>query len=62
MPPALLAQLAAGGRLIIPVGPERDIQNLLRITRRSDRTEQTSLGGVRFVPLIGAQGWKETSP
>ena len=62
VPPALLAQLADGGRLVIPVGAERDIQDLLRITRQGDHTEQTFLGGVRFVPLIGAQGWKETSP
>lgn len=62
VPDALLAQLAEGGRLVIPVGPGPSTQDLLRLTRRDDRFEQDSLGAVRFVPLIGAQGWKETSP
>lgn len=56
-PPALLAQLAIGGRLVIPTGPA-DAQRLVRITRRSevDYSEE-DLGDVRFVPLLGAQGW-----
>jgi protein-L-isoaspartate(D-aspartate) O-methyltransferase len=57
-PPALLAQLAIGGRLVIPVGSGPHRQNLLRITRTTpDRTETDDLGPVSFVPLIGAQGW-----
>ncbi len=56
-PPALLAQLAIGGRLVVPTGPP-DSQRLVRITRRTD-TDYTEedLGDVRFVPLIGEQGW-----
>lgn len=62
VPEALLTQLAEGGRLVIPVGPERTSQDLLRLTRRGNQFEQDSVGGVRFVPLIGEQGWKETPP
>jgi protein-L-isoaspartate(D-aspartate) O-methyltransferase len=57
VPPALLSQLAVGGRLVIPVGDEDD-QALLRIThpRRGEFYEE-ELIPVRFVPLIGAEGW-----
>ena len=59
VPDALLGQLAPGGRLVIPVGEGRGIQQLLRVVRRADGTfRQEDLGGVRFVPLIGAQGWE----
>jgi len=57
VPRPLCDQLAIGGRLIIPVG-DADQQNLLRITRTGpDDFEEMDLGGVRFVPLIGAHGW-----
>ena len=60
VPPALLDQLAAGGRLVIPIGPDLRTQNLVRVRRRPDGTVvREDLGGVRFVPLIGAQGWPE---
>ena len=60
VPPALLDQLAANGRLVIPVGPNLLTQNLVRVRRRPDGTVvRENLGGVRFVPLIGAQGWPE---
>jgi len=51
VPPALLEQLADGGRLVIPVGNDRE-QQLLRITRRGDRYEREVLGPVTFVPLL----------
>ncbi len=56
-PPALVAQLTIGGRLVVPVGTA-EAQHLVRITRTSkiDYTEE-DLGDVRFVPLLGAQGW-----
>jgi protein-L-isoaspartate(D-aspartate) O-methyltransferase len=57
-PEALLDQLASGGRLVIPVGEGRGVQQLLRITRAADGSlRREDLGDVRFVPLIGAQGW-----
>jgi protein-L-isoaspartate(D-aspartate) O-methyltransferase len=57
IPEPLLAQLAPGGRLVIPVGEEK-AQQLIRVTRRGDGSlEHEDLGGVRFVPLIGEEGW-----
>jgi protein-L-isoaspartate(D-aspartate) O-methyltransferase len=57
VPESLLEQLTDGGSLVIPVGDEPRSQTLFRVTRRGDRFEQDDLGGVRFVPLIGDQGW-----
>jgi protein-L-isoaspartate(D-aspartate) O-methyltransferase len=51
VPPALLEQLADGGRLVMPVGSDRE-QQLLRITRRGERYEREVLGAVVFVPLL----------
>ena len=63
IPQALLQQLAIGGRLVIPVGSEMHRQSLLRIRRISeDEYQQEDLGGVHFVPLIGASGWEEERP
>jgi protein-L-isoaspartate(D-aspartate) O-methyltransferase len=64
-PPALLEQLAVGGRLVMPVGPDGS-QTLMRLTRRANGTyREEPLVGVRFVPLIGEQGFarrpRETS-
>jgi protein-L-isoaspartate(D-aspartate) O-methyltransferase len=59
-PKALLEQLAIGGRLVIPVGRTSREQRLLRVTRTTvDEYVEDDLGGVRFVPLIGQQGWHE---
>jgi protein-L-isoaspartate(D-aspartate) O-methyltransferase len=56
-PPALLAQLAVGGRLVMPVGPDGS-QTLMRLTRSDHETfRKEPLVDVRFVPLIGAQGF-----
>jgi protein-L-isoaspartate(D-aspartate) O-methyltransferase len=57
IPEALRAQLAPNGRLIGPVGGDME-QHLIRVTLGADglATEE-DLGLVRFVPLIGAQGW-----
>jgi len=59
VPEALLDQLAVGGRLVIPIGEDRELQKLVRVTRHADGTlEREELGDVRFVPLIGVQGWR----
>ncbi|HZX75913.1 MAG TPA: protein-L-isoaspartate(D-aspartate) O-methyltransferase [Lysobacter sp.] len=59
-PEALREQLAIGGRLVIPVGDEGQVQELVRIRRIGrDEYEQESLGAVMFVPLVGEQGWTE---
>ena len=60
VPPSLQEQLIIGGRLVMPVGADKKTQNLLRVTRQSkEEYRQEDLGSVRFVPLIGAFGWKE---
>jgi len=55
-PAPLLAQLADGGRLVIPEGG-RGIQTLTRYTRERGRTRAESLMECMFVPLIGTHGW-----
>jgi protein-L-isoaspartate(D-aspartate) O-methyltransferase len=58
VPRSLLRQLAIGGRLVMPVGPEPDWQRLVRVTRRDgDHYDREELEAVAFVPLIGAEGW-----
>lgn len=52
VPERLLQQLAMGGRLVVPIGPEGE-QELFRFTRREQKIEKQSLGGVAFVPLLG---------
>jgi protein-L-isoaspartate(D-aspartate) O-methyltransferase len=51
VPRALLEQLGSGGRLIMPVGPDRE-QRLMRITRRGEAFEREDLGPATFVPLL----------
>jgi protein-L-isoaspartate(D-aspartate) O-methyltransferase len=51
IPPPLMAQLADGGRMVIPVGPPGGYQELWLVERAGDRFTTTSLGGVSFVPL-----------
>ena len=62
LPGSLKDQLAIGGRLVIPAGPTRHQQQLLRVTRLSE-TEYSSepLCDVTFVPLIGEEGWEDAS-
>ncbi len=58
VPESLLQQLKIGGRLVIPVGELPDLQNLTRITRVDESNfQQEDLGAVRFVKLIGREGW-----
>ncbi len=55
IPDALLGQLADGGRLVMPVGTIGQV--LVRVVRSGDETTEEELGGVRFVPLVGEEGW-----
>lgn len=53
VPQALFDQLATGGRLIIPVGPEHGTQLLMKYVRQPDGSvTERDLGEVRFVPLV----------
>jgi len=52
VPPALVEQLADGGRLVIPVGI-RNGQTLIFLRREGSTITETDLGLVRFVPLLG---------
>lgn len=55
VPPALVEQLAPGGRMILPVGPELDVQMLRVVDKGNDGANvQTDLLPVRFVPLTRA--------
>ena len=56
VPPPLLAQLADGGRLVIPVGSATG-QDLLLITRHGEDYAQERSVPCRFVPLLGQEGW-----
>lgn len=55
IPEALLEQLAIGGRMLMPVGPEGK-QELVRFTKREQKIDRQSLGPVAFVPLLGGVG------
>ena len=59
IPRELLRQLAVGGRMVIPVGASKTVQELTRITRiDEDQYQREDLADVRFVPLIGEHGWE----
>jgi protein-L-isoaspartate(D-aspartate) O-methyltransferase len=58
VPEALKSQLKIGGRLVIPVGSSREMQELVRVTRVGEHDyEVEELLDVRFVSLVGADGW-----
>jgi len=58
VPVDLVAQLAIGGRLVIPVG-SRYLQELYKVTRHRKKNTIKNLGGCRFVSLIGKDSWNE---
>ncbi len=58
--PSLIAQLAVGGRMVVPVG-DRDRQELICVLRTSEGVSLRMLGPCRFVPLIGREAFP-TSP
>lgn len=60
VPQSLKSQLKVGGRLVIPVGADPRVQELVRVTRISENEWRSEdLANVRFVPLIGDEGWDE---
>jgi protein-L-isoaspartate(D-aspartate) O-methyltransferase len=58
IPQPLMDQLAIGGRMVIPVGKDPS-QELVLVERLIDGVRKTSMGGVRFVALVGKWGWSE---
>jgi len=60
VPSALIAQLAPNGRIVMPIGEPGMPQELVKVTKQDDGIlVQENLGGVRFVPLIGEEGWSD---
>lgn len=54
----LLKQLKIGGKLVIPVGDNRETQKMHRLTRMSEnKFHREVLGQFKFVPLVGEGGW-----
>lgn len=52
VPPVLADQLAVGGIMVVPVGENREYQNLLRVERTESGFDIDDMGAVRFVPLV----------
>jgi len=60
VPPAWVKQLADRGRIVMPVGEPNWVQKLIKVTKGPAGNLITEdLGGVRFVPLIGEEGWND---
>jgi protein-L-isoaspartate(D-aspartate) O-methyltransferase len=56
VPEALVAQLAEGGKMVLPVGPRHDAQYIVRLTKQPDGAlTREELIAVRFVPLLPGQ-------
>jgi len=58
VPKELIEQLVTSGRMVVPVG-SRHLQDLKKITRHQKGYSMESLGGCRFVALIGEGAWEE---
>jgi protein-L-isoaspartate(D-aspartate) O-methyltransferase len=58
MPDSLISQLTVGGRLVIPVGSRYE-QELYKVTKGRKSNTINSLGGCRFVSLIGGDAWED---
>lgn len=52
IPEKLMAQLADGGRMMIPVGTTESSQDLILVQRKGTQFEQTFIEKVKFVPLV----------
>ena len=58
VPQPLIDQLVPGGRIVMPIGDAGWTQQLIKVTKQANgNLDRENLGGVRFVPLIGAEGW-----
>ena len=60
VPPPWVEQLVEGGRIVMPVGDPGWVQKLVKVTKGPAGNLITEdLGAVRFVPLIGEEGWSD---
>jgi len=60
VPKSLIGQLADDGRIVMPIGEPGWVQKLVKIAKtKGGSLEESDLGGVRFVPLIGEEGWSD---
>ena len=55
VPEALVKQLAEGGIMLMPLGPQDGTQHLIKLTKIKGEIEREQLIGVRFVPLLPGQ-------
>ena len=63
IPKSLKQQLKVGGRMVIPVAGDPRVQELIRVTRMGeDAFELEDIADVRFVPLLGEEGWTPERP
>jgi protein-L-isoaspartate(D-aspartate) O-methyltransferase len=60
VPAPLVEQLKPRGRLVMPIGDPGSVQRLVKVIKQRDGSlQQLELGPVRFVPLIGKEGWSD---
>ena len=60
VPESLIEQLKPGGRIVMPLGDPGWVQTLVKLVKSEDGSlQQSDLGAVRFVPLIGEEGWSD---
>src|SRR2546421_7420695 len=57
IPEPLVAQLQVGGRLVVPIGQNRESETLVRVIKTEKGSSSEDHGGCQFVPLIGQHGW-----
>lgn len=62
IPDALVEQLREGGRMVIPVGPENEVQELYLLEKKEGKIVRESILPVSFVPMTGADQGKEKAP
>jgi len=55
VPEALVAQLAEGGKMVLPLGPRDGTQHLVKLTKTAEGLSRQNLIAVRFVPLLPGQ-------
>jgi protein-L-isoaspartate(D-aspartate) O-methyltransferase len=59
VPQCWIAQIKPGGRIVMPIGGPHSTQSLIKVTKDEDGTlDREDLGAVRFVPLIGQEGFR----